>query len=66
MDSPLEGAPAPDTPSEGVLPEVPLEEVPPPIPFYRRPAWKKAFVIGLVIAVFVLIGLVFTPAYFRF
>lgn len=67
MNSPHEGAPAPDAPPEDVLPEdVAAEEVPPPIPFYQRPAWKKVVVVGLVVAVFFLIGLVFTPAYFRF
>ena len=37
-----------------------------PIRFYERPALQRAFVVGLVLVLLLLIGLVFPPSYFRF
>jgi hypothetical protein len=67
MDSPNPDLPSVDALPEGSLREpVSAEPVTQPVPFFQRRAWRLGFAIGLVILVWFLIGLFFTPVYFRF
>jgi hypothetical protein len=65
MDSipPDDLAPVSDTLTD---PAVLIDEPPPKVRFYERPAVKALFVAAVAIAVMSLIGVLFSSAHFRF